>query len=134
VDLEEAVIVAGFGCRRGVTAAEVDAALIAALDRLSLDRTAVAALAAPATKGGEPALSTTAAALGVPLVLVPQRTLEAAASRTITTSPRVVSMMGVPSAAETAALAAAGPNGRLLGPRVAVGPVTCALARSGPRP
>ncbi|OYZ71053.1 MAG: cobalamin biosynthesis protein CbiG, partial [Rhizobiales bacterium 24-66-13] len=34
-------------------------------------------------------------------------------------------------AAETAALAAAGLGAQLLGPRLALGPVTCALARSG---
>jgi cobalt-precorrin 5A hydrolase len=36
--------------------------------------------------------------------------------------------MGVPSAAEAAALAAGGPAARLLAPRIAVGPATCALA------
>jgi len=35
----------------------------------------------------------------------------------------------VHSVAEAAALAAAGPGARLLAPRVAVGPVTCALAQ-----
>ena len=40
-------------------------------------------------------------------------------------------MTGVPSVSEAAALAAAGPGARLLGPRVAVGPATCALAVTG---
>jgi len=38
---------------------------------------------------------------------------------------------GVPSVSETAALAAAGEGVRLLGPRIVVGPVTCAIAISG---
>jgi cobalt-precorrin 5A hydrolase len=70
----------------------------------------------------------------VPLVLVPQADLEAAGSRTVTRSERVVSLMGVPSAAEAAALAAAGPAGRLVTPRTAVGPATCALASSETHP
>jgi cobalt-precorrin 5A hydrolase len=37
-------------------------------------------------------------------------------------------VMNVHSVAEAAALAAAGPTSRLLGPRIAIGPVTCALA------
>jgi cobalt-precorrin 5A hydrolase len=41
-----------------------------------------------------------------------------------------MSAMNVHSVAEAAALAAAGPGARLLAPRLAVGPVTCALAES----
>jgi cobalt-precorrin 5A hydrolase len=63
--------------------------------------------------------------------MVPQRDLEAAGARVVTRSERVLALMGVPSVAEAAALAAAGPASRLLGSRVAVGPATCALAVSG---
>jgi cobalt-precorrin 5A hydrolase len=42
--------------------------------------------------------------------------------------------MGVPTVAEAAALAAAGPAARLLGPRLVVGAATCALAASGAQP
>ena len=48
-----------------------------------------------------------------------------------TRSERVLAVTGVPSLAEAAALAAAGPDARLLVRRVAVGPATCALAISG---
>jgi cobalt-precorrin 5A hydrolase len=54
--------------------------------------------------------------------------LEAANPRTLTRSTRSMAAMNVHSVAEAAALAAAGPNARLLAPRIAVGPVTCALA------
>jgi cobalt-precorrin 5A hydrolase len=70
-------------------------------------------------------------ARGLKLVMVPQRDLEAADARIITRSERVLALTGVPSVAEAAALAAAGPASRLVGPRVAIGPATCALAVSG---
>jgi cobalt-precorrin 5A hydrolase len=46
----------------------------------------------------------------------------------------VLALAGVPSVAEAAALAAGGPRARLILPRIAVGPVTCALAESGDAP
>jgi cobalt-precorrin 5A hydrolase len=46
----------------------------------------------------------------------------------------VLALKGVPSVAEAAALAAGGPRSRLLAPRIAVGPATCALAVSGDTP
>ncbi len=82
-------------------------------------------------KGGEPGIAAAATSLGVPLVLVPRADLEAAGARTATRSERVVALMGVPSVAEAAALAAGGPAARLLAPRTAIGPATCALAQSG---
>lgn len=122
------MIVAGIGSKRGVSAEEVLAAFDAALARADLARADVALMASPAVKGGEAGISEAAAQLGLPLVLVPQAQLEAASSRTKTHSERVVALLRVPSAAETAALAAAGPSARLLGPRLALGSVTCALA------
>ncbi|MDI4665860.1 cobalamin biosynthesis protein [Xanthobacter autotrophicus] len=123
------MIVAGIGSKRGVSVDEVLAAFDAALTRAALARDDVALIAAPAVKGGEAGISEAAAKLGLPLVLVPQTQLEAASNRTRTRSERVIALLRVPSAAETAALAAAGAHARLLGPRLALGPVTCALAR-----
>lgn len=120
------MIVAGVGCRRGASAAEVRAAIAAALDRAGLDALDIVATAA--SKGGEPGISAAAQSLGVPLVLVPQRDLEAQGPRTATRSERVVALMGVPSVAEAAALAAGGPAARLVAPKTSVGPATCALA------
>ncbi|XIK08888.1 cobalamin biosynthesis protein [Mesorhizobium sp. AaZ16] len=54
-----------------------------------------------------------------------------AAANTLTHSARSQAVAGTPSVAEAAALAAAGEGARLLGPRIVVGPVTCALATSG---
>lgn len=125
------MIVAGVGSKRGVSAADVLAALDAALERVGLERDAVKVVATPAVKGGEVGIAEAAAQLGLPLVLVPQGQLEAMADHTLSHSDRVVALLRVPSAAETAALAAGGPEAQLLGPRVALGSVTCALARSG---
>lgn len=122
------MIVAGFGCRKGVSADEVAAAFALALDRAGLRPGVIAAFAAPAAKGGEAALKIAADRHGLPLILVPEAALAAAADRTLTRSERVVALLGVPSAAETAALAAAGPGARLMGPRSSAGNVTCALA------
>ena len=128
------MMVAGVGCRKGASAREIGEAISAALSRAGLRADALDAIAAPAAKSGEAGIAAAANDLGVPLVLVPQAELEAAGARTITRSERVVALMGVPSAAEAAALAAAGPTGRLVAPRTAVGPATCALASSGAKP
>jgi cobalt-precorrin 5A hydrolase len=122
------MIVAGIGCRRGATAQDVQAVIAAALARHGIDRTTLTALATSAAKGEEPGIVAAAAALGVPLLLVPQPELETAGARTATRSARVQALTGVPSLAEAAALAAAGPAARLVAPRVAVGAATCALA------
>lgn len=123
------MIVAGIGSKRGVSVDEVLAAYDAALARAGLGRDDIDLIAAPAVKGGEAGISEAAARLGLPLVLVPPAQLEAASNRAVTHSARVVALLRVPSAAETAALAAAGTTARLLGPRLALGAVTCALAK-----
>ena len=128
------MIVAGVGCRKGASANEVGAAISAALSRAGLRAEVLDAIAAPALKSGEAGIAAAASDLGVPLVLVPQADLEAAGARTLTRSERVVSLLGVPSAAEAAALAAAGPAARLVAPRTAVGTATCALATSEAKP
>lgn len=125
------MIVAGIGSKRGVSTEDVLAAVDAALARAELGREALGAIATPAVKGGEPGIAAAAAALRLPLVLVPQTQLEAAAERAQTRSERVIALLRVPSAAETAALAAAGREAHLLGPRLALGAVTCALAKGG---
>jgi cobalt-precorrin 5A hydrolase len=122
------MIVAGIGCRKGATAAQVAAAVEAALARAGLTTDALSAMATPAAKGGEPGIASAARALRIPLVLVPQAALEAAGRRVTTRSERVVALWNVPSVAEAAALAASGPMARLRVARCAVGPATCALA------
>jgi len=116
----EAVTVAGLGCRRGVSVAAVLAAVEAARGGRRLD-----ALATVQAKQGERALAEAARRLGLPLLVGavadgdPRLISRSAASRAAT---------GSRSASEAAALAAAGPAARLVGPRLALGPVTCAIA------
>ncbi len=119
--------VAGIGCRRGVAQAEVEAAIAAALARDGHPR--LDALATGEAKRGEPAIAAAAASLGLAL-LYPD--IRDAAAVTLTRSARVEALLGVPSLAEAAALAAAGPGATLLGPRLAVGRVTCAIAVGAP--
>jgi len=128
------MIVAGVGCRAGASAGEIEAAIAAALDRAGLANEALALIATAPAKAFEPGIAAAASARGRKLVVVPQTALEAAGARTVTRSERVAALVGVPSLAEAAALAAGGPQARLLAPRVAVGPVTCALAVSGGEP
>lgn len=127
------MIVAGVGSRRGVTAQEVCAAVRGALERHNIRLGEVALMATPALKGSEPGIMKGALDLGLLLVMVPQTQMEAAGARAITRSERVVALMGVPSVAEAAALAAAGRGSTLIGPRFVLGPVTCALARERDR-
>jgi len=123
------MIVAGVGSRRGVTAQEVRAAVEGALARYEVRLCDISLMAAPALKGNEPGIMRAALDLGLLLVMVPQKQLEAAGARAVTRSERVVALIGVPSAAEAAALAVAGRRSTLVGPRFVLGPVTCALAR-----
>jgi cobalt-precorrin 5A hydrolase len=128
------MIVAGIGCRKGAQAADIEAAVAAAFARAGLATSALRLIATTAAKRGEPGIAAAAAAIGVPLVLVAQDDLAAAGARAVTRSARVLARAGVPSVAEAAALAAAGPAARLIAPRIAVGPATCALAEGGEAP
>jgi cobalt-precorrin 5A hydrolase len=130
VAVGEAMIVAGIGCRRGASAAVIETVIAAALARAGLPSGVLDAIAAPAAKGDEPGIAAAASTLGVALVLVPQLDLKTAGSRVETRSKRVMALMGVPCVAEAAALAVGGPGARLLVPRIAIGPATCALVRS----
>jgi cobalt-precorrin 5A hydrolase len=133
VALGEAMMVAGVGCRRGTSAAEIEAVIAAALVQAGLAGQRVDMLATAAFKCDESGIAAAAAARGVPLVLIAQADLERAGSRA-THSRRVAQLMGVGSVAEAAALAAGGPDARLVVPRIAIGPATCALAASEAAP
>jgi cobalt-precorrin 5A hydrolase len=128
--LDKAMIVAGVGCRRGASAPDIEAVIRAALARAGVASAALSLIATTAAKEGEAGIEAAAAKLGVAVVLVPDAELRAAGERTETRSERVLALMGVPSVAEAAALAAAGPSAKLLSPRLVIGAATCALATS----
>jgi len=128
VDLGEAVIVAGIGCRKGAKAEAIDAAIEAALQRAGRPLARLDLMATASAKREEEGIVAAAKARGIRLLFVDQADLEIASARGATWSRRVLALAGVPSVAEAAALAAAGAKARLILPRIVVGPVTCALA------
>jgi cobalt-precorrin 5A hydrolase len=128
------MIVAGVGCRRGASAPDIEAAIRAALARANLIADALDVIATIAAKSGEAGIQAAAETLGVCVIAVSEVDLKTAAGRTETRSERVFALTGVPSVAEAAALAAAGPAARLISPRLVVGAATCALAASGLMP
>ncbi len=128
------MIVAGVGCRSGASAREVEAAIAAALEQAGVKPNALRMIATSFAKRAEAGISAAASERGVRFVVVPQSELASAGARTMTRSERVLALTGVPSVSEAAALAAGGPNARLLMPRVAIGPATCALATTDDAP
>jgi cobalt-precorrin 5A hydrolase len=128
--MDQAMIVAGVGCRRDASALDIEAAIRAALAQAGLAADALNAIATTAAKHGEAGIAAAAVNLGVCVVLVADAELKAAGERAETKSDRVLALTGVPSVAEAAALAAAGPSARLISPRLVIGTATCALAAS----
>jgi cobalt-precorrin 5A hydrolase len=127
MELDETMIIAGVGCRRGASASEIRAAIVQALVRSNLAPSALGIIATTQAKSDEAGITEAAAALGVQVALIAPEQLAAASANVATKSKRVQELIGVPSVAEAAALAAGGANARLLAPRIVVGRVTCAL-------
>jgi cobalamin biosynthesis protein CbiG len=121
-------LVAGIGCRRDAPAAAVQAALHAALRDAGRQAGDLSLIATLESKVTEPGIVTTARRLGLRIAAVAQP--DAAAQAVPTDSAASRAATGLGSVAEAAALAAAGPGARLLGPRQASGAATCALAES----
>jgi len=128
------MIIAGIGCRRGAGADDIEAAIRAALDRAGIEAADLEAIATGSAKASEPGIAATAATLGLTIMPIAEAELKAAGARVQTRSDRVLALTGVPSLAEAAALAAAGPSSRLIASRLVVGAATCALARSDTAP
>lgn len=118
-------MIAGLGLRRGCTAEE----LLALVRQAGVTvRRPIAALAAPAFRRGEPGLVEAASYLQVDLLLIDDHALHAMQPRCVTHSTLVERAVGHSSVAEASALAAAGPRGRLVLPRIKSRSATCALA------
>lgn len=113
--------VAGLGFRGAATFESLN-------DALERAGGAVDALATAEIKAGQPAVRILAKALRLPLHGISRAAL--ASQVTLTHSARVEQKFGTGSVAEAAAMAAAGPGARLLGPRVvsADGLATAAIA------
>ncbi len=118
--------IAGLGCRATVTKAALHDALTRAGGEAQ-------ALATTPARAALPALRDFAADLGLELIEIPEDMLRGQV--TLTRSDRIEARFGTGSVAEAAALAAAGPGARLIGPRAvsADGSATAAIAK-GPTP
>jgi cobalt-precorrin 5A hydrolase len=125
--MHEDTVAIGIGCKRGCSS-EV---IVAIVERAIA---AAACGAAPATlftheaKKSDAGLAAAAKALGLPLVFLDGQILRNASLRAATNSPRVMAMFGLPSVAEAAALAGAGPSSVLLVARMSDGGASCAIA------
>lgn len=122
------MIVAGVGFRKGASAAEIVAAVDAALATHGLGRGQLGRLATSSAKQREPGMIEAGQSLG--LAVVGLDDVELQAQETLTLSERSLEAAGIASLSEAAALAAAGEGAKLLGPRLALGSVTCALAEA----
>ena len=121
-------IAIGLGCRKGVSG-EVIASLVREALAI-IGQPGAAALFTVDAKRPEAGLAQAAQALAMPLHFLTQEALAAVADQAQTRSPRVEALFGVPSVAETAALAGAGPGAVLILPRIARNDATCAIARA----
>jgi cobalt-precorrin 5A hydrolase len=127
------IVAIGIGCRAGV-----EGETIAALARRALAEAGgpegELRLFTLAAKADEPGLVEAARLLGASLAVLPLAALKAQADRILTPSAAAQARFGAPNIAEAAALAGAGADGRLIGPRIAADGATCAIALSRERP
>jgi cobalt-precorrin 5A hydrolase len=122
----DTVIAAGFGFRAAASAESL-------ADALGRAGAAPYVLATAEDKARSPAFRIFAQRLGLPILAIEPAAL--AVQTTLTQSQASRTARGTGSVAEAAALAAAGPGARLLGPRVVSrdGMATCALAQGNPK-
>jgi cobalt-precorrin 5A hydrolase len=127
------MIVAGIGCRRHITADDLETVVHMALGVFRLPAERLALVATERGKAADPAFAEVARRLSVQLVPCTIEELDRVGGQVLTTSKRALETKGVPSIAEASALVVAGRNGRLLGPRVATATATCAIAEGDGR-
>ena len=121
-------LVAGVGFRQGTQAPEIEALIRRALAAAGLEPDALAGIATAADRAGAGALAEAAARFGLVPEAIAAEALAQADARVVTRSPRIETSRGIGSVAEAAALAACGPESRLVLPRIASPGATCALA------
>ncbi len=123
-------LIAGIGIRPGTAASDILACLDEALAIAGLAGAATMRFATLSSRLDEPGMIAAASERGAELVAIPDEALKGFEAACATRSTRIASLYGVGSVAEAAALAAAGPGGTLVQPRIATARVTCALARA----
>jgi cobalt-precorrin 5A hydrolase len=121
------LIAIGLGCRKSCASE----AIVAIVRRALADHGQVEGarrLFSVADKRDEPGLNEAARLLGYDLVFLSRDALAAATPRLLTRSAAAQRRFGLSSVAEAAALAGAGPDAKLAGPRIAANGATCAIA------
>lgn len=132
MELDQTVVtVAGIGCRRGTDSKAIVAAVRAAEQMFGM---IVESLATAPLKSEEAGLREAAQNLSLLLEIISEDRLDAVASKTMTFSQASLDHAHTPSVSESAALAAAGENARLVAPRLVVGDVTVAIATTSSAP
>ena len=120
----------GVGCERGCDPGELENLTRETLARQGLSAGSVACLVSLDLKADEPAVLALGRALDVPLRFLDAETLERETPRLANPSETVFREVGCHGVAEAAALAAAGPDGTLIGPKRKSPRATCAVARN----
>jgi cobalt-precorrin 5A hydrolase len=120
----------GIGCRKNCPADAIEALARQALGRIA--DAVPSGLFTVVDKQSEPGLVEAAGRLGLDLTYLSRDVLNARADDAQTRSPLAESLFGVPSVAEAAALAGAGPTSVLIVPRIAADGATCAIAGLAP--
>ena len=121
-------VMLGVGCARGCQPDEMIDLVMQELTRADINAASIAGVFSVDLKADEPALHALAAMLDVPLRIFDRETLAAEAPRLASPSAVVEEEIGIPGVAEAAALAAAGPDGKLIHKKVKSANATMALA------
>jgi cobalt-precorrin 5A hydrolase len=127
------IVAIGVGCRSGVAGEAIAALARRALEEAGAPQGEIGMFTL-AAKAAEPGLIEAARIIGVALTPLPLAALSAQAGRILTPSASAQARFGAPNIAEAAALAGAGEDGLLIGPRLAADGATCAIALSPERP
>ena len=128
--LHPPVLTVGVGCERGASPDEAIELVKSALAGANLSAQSVACITSLELKADEPAVHVVADALGVLARFFDAPTLEAETPRLLNPSDLVFRETGCHGVAEASALAAAGPDSRLIVPKIKSSRATCAIARS----
>ena len=124
-------LVIGVGFRKACSAETLAALIRRSLASAAADHPWSAgrpAILATIAEKDRPPLREAAAGLGLDVVLLPKSALLATDDRITVASEIAKACLGIPSVAEAAALAAAGPGSRLIVTRISVADATCAVA------
>ncbi len=123
-------IAIGVGCRKGCPAQAIETLIRQAIGLAPTSETL--GLFTLEDKRGELGMVQAANHLGFGIVYLSREALLERADAVLTPSQHAEKLFGVPSVAEAAALAGAGPGSILIVPRIAAGGVTCAIAGFAP--